>query len=191
MPAPALLTSHEPRGGRFAVEALIRDLTSGMHLYFLQSASRAASTAGIELRYPLLDVRLVEFCLAIPEDQRRRAGVQKSLLRRALGRDYPPEIATRTTKADFSHVVLEAFASLGSSFFEQPELARRGWIDARAVQRMLHRMETLRRQGDEHYGDDVPSLWAVTALELWMRAQAETVRRAPIIGSLTGMPAHG
>lgn len=158
-----------PRGGSFATEAIVRDLTSGMHSYFLQSASRSAASAGVELRYPLLDVRLVEFLLAVPEDQRRRDGVQKSLLRRALARELPDRIATRMTKADFSPVALATFDAAGDEFFSRLQLAERGWVDGQAVAAMYRRMRLRRAEGDPTYGYDVPSLWSVMALELWLR----------------------
>lgn len=46
----------------------------------------------IDRRHPLSDVRLVEFCLAIPEEQYLLGGQSRSLLRRAMATDLPPEI---------------------------------------------------------------------------------------------------
>jgi asparagine synthase (glutamine-hydrolysing) len=166
---PTSAPTRPPRTGSVAIEAIARDLTSGMHTYFLQSASRAAATAGIELRYPLLDVRLVEYLLAVPEDQRRRNGVQKWLLRQALATELPDAVRTRTTKADFSHVALQVFES-AADVFRDLRLEELGWVDGDAVRAMLARMRHLRAHGDESFGDAVPALWAVLALELWVRA---------------------
>ena len=47
---------------------------------------------GVELRSPLLDVRLIEFCLALPEEQYQRDGQPRWLIRRAMADRLPPQI---------------------------------------------------------------------------------------------------
>ena len=113
LPVEAERFPEAPRGGSFAVEDLVRSLTGGLHSFFLDGSARAAAEAGMELRHPLLDVRLTEFVLAIPEEQRRRGPILKYVLRRALKNELPDVVATRTTKGDFAHCVWEALESVG------------------------------------------------------------------------------
>lgn len=47
---------------------------------------------GIDIRHPLVDRRLVEFCLALPEDQFLRDGTPRWLLRRAMARRLPSKV---------------------------------------------------------------------------------------------------
>ncbi|MCX5786313.1 MAG: asparagine synthase-related protein [Elusimicrobia bacterium] len=47
---------------------------------------------GVDSRSPLADVRLAEFCLALPEDQFLRDGEPRSLIRRAMAGRLPPEV---------------------------------------------------------------------------------------------------
>lgn len=54
--------------------------------------SFAHNGTGIERRDPTADRRLVDFCLAIPEDQFLRRGTTKFLLRRAMAGRLPPTI---------------------------------------------------------------------------------------------------
>ena len=49
---------------------------------------------GVDIRDPTGDVRVAEFCLSLPEDQCRRAGVSRWLLRRAMAERLPAEILT-------------------------------------------------------------------------------------------------
>jgi asparagine synthase (glutamine-hydrolysing) len=56
----------------------------------IMAAQRAAT--GVELRLPLADMRLVEFCLAIPDDQFRRGAATRLLARRVLADRLPAEI---------------------------------------------------------------------------------------------------
>jgi len=47
---------------------------------------------GVEVRSPTVDKRIVEFCLAIPEEQYLRNGQNRYLIRRAMDGILPPEI---------------------------------------------------------------------------------------------------
>ena len=67
--------------------------------------SRVAGTAGyerIEMRYPLMDRRLLEFCLAAPAQLKLRDGYTRYLARGALDGILPAAIQWRTTKEPFS-----------------------------------------------------------------------------------------
>jgi len=65
-------------------------LTAGIERY-----NRLAAIAGVEARSPLLDKRVVEFCLAMPWQQKWRDGWSKFALRFVLQRFAPFEIAWR------------------------------------------------------------------------------------------------
>lgn len=57
-----------------------------------------ANTFGIEMRDPTADVRLIEFCLAIPESQYVGGGQFKWLLMRLMKNVLPPEILEIKTR---------------------------------------------------------------------------------------------
>jgi asparagine synthase (glutamine-hydrolysing) len=160
-----------PRGGSFATEDITRQLGSGMHAFFVECAERYAAQAGIELRHPLLDKRLVEFALDIPDDQRKRGRLTKFILRQALGDDLAEPVRQRRSKGDFSHAVAEAIESLGGEhFFDRLQIAEAGWVHGDMV---VDKYRTMRRQyplGSEVYGDHVPALWMISAVELWFRS---------------------
>lgn len=56
----------------------------------LHTGSRAMF--GVETRDPTLDLRLVEFCLSLPEEQQRRDGQARWLIRRAMAHRLPREV---------------------------------------------------------------------------------------------------
>lgn len=58
--------------------------------------------AGVVERDPTADIRLLEFCLAIPEDLFLRNGQMRWLLRQAYGDRLPPEILNARTKGQQS-----------------------------------------------------------------------------------------
>lgn len=57
----------------------------------------ANASAGLEIRDPTNDLRLLEFCLAVPDDQYLRQGQDRWLLRRLMQDVLPPEILDART----------------------------------------------------------------------------------------------
>ena len=57
-----------------------------------------ANTYGLEMRDPTADVRLIEFCLAVPESQYVGDGQFKWLFRRLMKDVLPPEILETKTR---------------------------------------------------------------------------------------------
>jgi asparagine synthase (glutamine-hydrolysing) len=69
----------------------------------LQRKSSALSSGGdIEYPFPLLDKRLLEFCLAAPCSVKVKNGYQRYLIRAGLDKILPPAIQWRTSKGAFS-----------------------------------------------------------------------------------------
>jgi len=60
----------------------------------LERARSRGRTIGIEVRSPLADTRLLEFCLAIPDDQYLRNGTTRWLARRVLADRLPAEVVS-------------------------------------------------------------------------------------------------
>jgi len=59
-----------------------------------------AASFGLELSRPLIDKRVVEFALAIPDELQVKAGRARHLARTALADIYPPELLARTSLND-------------------------------------------------------------------------------------------
>lgn|GEM_PF-588306 len=56
-----------------------------------EALDRAASRAGVELRFPFFDLRLVSLMLAVPASQKLRDGWPRSILRRGMDGILPPK----------------------------------------------------------------------------------------------------
>jgi asparagine synthase (glutamine-hydrolysing) len=59
---------------------------------------RVAAQSSLEARHPLLDVRLVEFCLGLPWHLKTHRGWTKNIMRLAMRPCLPPSVAWRTDK---------------------------------------------------------------------------------------------
>ena len=76
------------------------ELSSGeLAGYGLEAFNQMCGEVGIEARYPYLDSRLVEFCLAVPSAELSRHYQTKLLLRRAMAGILPEKVRLRVGKA--------------------------------------------------------------------------------------------
>ena len=74
-------------------------LATGLYAYAMETTDKATATKSIEARYPFFDRRLMEFCLAIPLEQKFRQGYPRAILRHAMKDILPSEIQWRVSKA--------------------------------------------------------------------------------------------
>ncbi len=166
--APRAAVPDPPTGVPPSTWAIAWDFKRGWTWYFFDMLERDSAEWGLELRHPLVDRRLVEFALALPETQRCRAVMNKIVLRGAV--DLPREVRTRTTKASLGHSLTHTLAALGGRpFFERLLLAEGGWVDAAEVLRGYDYVSRAVIPGDRLAETLLPRLWTLGALELWLQ----------------------
>lgn len=147
-----------------------------------------ALRAGVELREPFHDVRLVELALQLPASLKFDDGVTKVVLRRALADMLPPEIRNRRDKSVYDFALLGELAPYGDRLearLADSAAARHGFIERGAALELLART----RQGG---GGDTASvdLFTLLSLEDWLQAlEADDRRGAAPASSDTGMDA--
>ena len=152
----------------FAQEHIHNTLVSGWLSQGNESGNRLESWFGLEKRHPFMDRRVVEFALALPEAQRWRRDQPKFVLRQAMRGLLPETIRQRLTKADFSHVFVEAFQALGGEcLFDSLTIASMGWVDGAQVREMYHEMTQRYARRDTGYISYVWKLWMILGIELW------------------------
>jgi asparagine synthase (glutamine-hydrolysing) len=155
----------------FAQADIFRTGTSGINVHSDEMEDRSAARAGLEQRYPFYDRRLIEFALAIPEDQRCRGVYEKYVLRNAVRPWVPDRIRARLGKAEFSDPYVRALRTLGGArAFRALRAADLGWIDGACLSRMYAEMERLHAAGSPRYRWLTEPLWAALSIELWLGA---------------------
>jgi hypothetical protein len=143
---------------------------SGDTLHGSEAHERSASLFGLDTRHPFGDRRILEFGLAIPEEQRWRGPLTKFVLRTAAHDWLPQSILERTTYGGASSVVCNTVRDLvASGLWQNSVMARRGWVETGALSRAFNEMSALFGAGDERYDDLANRLWLVCAVELWAR----------------------
>jgi asparagine synthase (glutamine-hydrolysing) len=151
------------RGGVTGLQLL--DVRTYLPGDLLPKADVSSMAHSLELRSPLLDHRVLELGLALPDSLKTRGRTGKVALRRAFESLLPTEVSTRG-KSGFG-------VPLGRWFREDlRELARdtlrneRGWFRDGELQRLLGEHESGR-------ADHGHRLWCLLMLELWVREQVE------------------
>src|SRR5207247_1462338 len=134
-------------------------ITSPYYGLKLEAEERRAARAGLEMRYPLLDSRLVELVLAIPWRGRASHGTRKRLLRTAAADLLPPRTRDRRGKGDWTEPVDRALRRVCES---GAPLANRSGRLARYVHPDgAARLGERYRRGEGDLGLDVWSLGPV------------------------------
>lgn len=95
------------RGYDHGGEQQSRQLILATHQIRSQLSGALRSVHGFEIRDPLCDIRLLEFCFAVPNDQYLRNGITRWLARRVLADQAPPEVVNNPFRGaqapDFLH----------------------------------------------------------------------------------------
>ena len=155
----------------FAQAAHYTSATNGFQTHGIEMEERSGSSFNIELRHPFHDRRLLEFGMALPEEQRSQANQRKLIIRRAM-HDYLPEtVLHRHTKAEFSRVFVRALKLQGGErLFDSLSIADAGWVDEKEIKSMYRKLDQAESQTDDESYDYVWPLWHVFGIELWFNA---------------------
>ncbi|MDR3701281.1 MAG: lasso peptide isopeptide bond-forming cyclase [Candidatus Sulfopaludibacter sp.] len=155
---------------RTARETHCMGLNQALYSYTLEIADKASAAFEIEARYPFFDRRLMEFCVALPAEQKLGNGWNRYIQRRAMSGILPPGIQWRARKGnlspnfylrllDFERERLEEISLRGMA-----ELAP--FIDADAVRAAYTAYRNSHSQGQ---GEGI-QLFATLNLALWLRS---------------------
>ncbi len=134
-----------------------------------ESMHRSADDAGMEVRHPFFDRRMVEFVLTLPDDLRFRNGVTRYILRQAMRDHLPPAVAARRDKGDSTLLIAHAVRLILAGMpIDDLRVADLGWVDGDRVRAACAEVQSAGpdRLPQPHDLD----LWAVIAAEAWLRA---------------------
>jgi asparagine synthase (glutamine-hydrolysing) len=144
-----------------------RGLNSGLLAYVLETADKAASAFSLSPRYPFCDRRLVEFCLALPPNQKLHQGWTRLILRRAMAKILPDEVRWRFGKANlgpnFRLGLLNGHRELLDDIILRDANLIEDYVDIPALRRIYSRYVT------QPTGDDALLVYGAMTLALWLR----------------------
>lgn len=147
-----------------------RLLTDGKLARVLELADHAAATFRLKPRYPFLDRRLMEFCLALPVEYKLRDGRTRWVLREAMAGVLPESVRQREDKADLHAYLVDALTGHGAinglADVDGSELLAR-YVDVDALRRTRRRFEAGRSV------DDALVLARAAVLREWLSSMVE------------------
>jgi len=130
-----------------------------------------ASRYGIDLRFPFLDSRLVEFLLAIPAEQRWWMDRPKRILRRSLAGILPEKVRARKNKVEFSSVLageIEGRMSrLITALLRDSLLEEAGVVDGPVLRNRFADYLAKKKRSENYW-----VIYNFIGMEIWMRAIA-------------------
>ncbi|NET04898.1 MAG: lasso peptide isopeptide bond-forming cyclase [Symploca sp. SIO2B6] len=100
-------------------------LTTGLYPHVMEIADKTTARFSLEGRYPFFDRRVMEFCLALPSNQKFRQGWSRAILRFAMTDILPPEVQWRVSKGrlgyNFDRRLLEVEGKTLKEVINQPQ----------------------------------------------------------------------
>ena len=135
----------------------------------LERYDRVASTYSIEPLHPLLDVRLVEFCLSLPWQLKTKRGWTKMAMRKMLEPLLPAEVVWRKDKHHLGWSVNLLVLKSKKDYFRQLLDDGRGTLDSYIDLKKLDELwDRFNSSGDD---ESASLIWDAIALALWLRRQ--------------------
>ena len=137
-----------------------------MHDVLLRDTDQMSMRHGLEVRVPLLDHRLVEFVMGLPDSRKQPDGVPKRLLVEAMGGDLLPSIAQRRKQGfvlPFDPWMRGELRGFCEHHLGRSGLGGRAIFDPRAIDAVWRSF--LAREGDTWSRP-----WALVALNAWMES---------------------
>lgn len=143
------------------------DISSGSNTIGLETISHTAQGMGLEIRLPFTDKRLVEFCLAIPAQQKLSDGWPRMIVRRGMRDVLPEAIRWRNNKANMS----SNFAG-GLLDFDQAKMKDILFQDSDMLDTYINlpKLQEIYRRFVVHGGvNDGNTLFSIIVLATWLR----------------------
>jgi asparagine synthase (glutamine-hydrolysing) len=164
------LDSYQIRSGSYRLlDVHIKSFEHPILAAGLERYGRVAGTFGVEPSHPLLDRRLVEFCLALPWQLQSQNGWTKFILRRSVKELLPPEVVWRGDKDHlgwvFNRVLLRDRSEEFRQLVHEQRHSLTHYIDMDRWSRAWHDYTV---SGIESRAERV---WCGVALAMWLRQQ--------------------
>ena len=142
-----------------------------MHLDFatfltddiLVKVDRASMSVSLEVRCPLLDIRLVEFAWSLPVSMRVQGRRGKTILRKVLERYVPPKLTERPKKGfavPVSEWIKGPLREWAEELLDETYLRDQGLLIPKAVQRVW-------QQHLSGWQDHDTLLWSLLMFQAW------------------------
>lgn len=143
-------------------------IVQGAHQFAFEYNDRLAAAFSMEPRYPFFDKRLVEFCYAIPNEQKFSNGWDRMMIRRSI-ENLPKEIKWRSRKKFLTPVTTRNLLELELKCIEEIIYAKDHiydkFIDPEDIKRIYSRYKS---KNDDYQQSDANDVWKLITLTKWL-----------------------
>ncbi len=149
--------------------ALLLRAVSGWWQEAWEYNDRISSRAGVEMRHPFQDLRLIRLCLGLPPESLWDGVRTKAVLREALRGRVPEDLRLRAAKPHATALevrLLGAMARRDGTGFRR--LEARGWVDAPVLGAMARRLREGACEGSDRGMEEALVVGKALALESWL-----------------------
>lgn len=134
--ADRIAEKRRPPGMSFGDAAIHEAFNDPFAAHAFEISNRGAAAQRIEERHPFYDLRVIRFCMNIPDEQRWRRGLIKHVLRQAMRGLIPELVRRRTDKAYFDTMFARTLENLDApKRFQRMRLEALRWVDGHAARR--------------------------------------------------------
>jgi asparagine synthase (glutamine-hydrolysing) len=146
-----------------------RSLNQGILAYTLEQMDQYAAMFSLEARHPFMDKRLIEFCVALPAEQKLYQGWGRMVMRRALAGILPEKIQWRGGKTNMSPNFNDGLLNRDRQILDQVMSHKvkhlEKYINLDFLQAAYQRMISA---GNQVSDDDCMAVWQAVSLALWI-----------------------
>ncbi len=166
-----ILNEYFHKKGKSSRDNHYYELSSGLYQSVLEELDKTAAVFNIEFRYPFMDRRLLEFCLALPPEQQLFNGWDRIVMRRAMEGILPPEIQWRRNKtffdANFNLNLLKFGKGELKSMMQMNNNSTGKYIDLNAINGLFDKLKSKSYESVD-MGNEPYLLWKAINLHLWL-----------------------
>ncbi|RUU49681.1 lasso peptide isopeptide bond-forming cyclase, partial [Mesorhizobium sp. M2C.T.Ca.TU.002.02.1.1] len=145
-------------------------LSTGLVPHAFEVLDKAAANFGVEPRYPFWDKPLVEFCLALPGEEKLKDGFGRHVLRRAMQGVLPPAVQWRRDKIDFTANLVKGMLGNHRELLDRLLISDSEriapYVNLPEVNAVYERLLS---QPEQATLPDVQHVWRSVSLSLWLR----------------------
>jgi asparagine synthase (glutamine-hydrolysing) len=142
------------------------ELNSGSIQFETELLDWMSAPFSIEPRHPFYDKRLIEFCLAIPSEQKLSKGWDRVIMRRAMSGILPTEIQWRKDKGDLSFNFIQSLMT-NNDLLDDIILGNIStidkYIDIEEIKKIYNNCKY-----EDIIDEDITQLWYIVSLYLWL-----------------------
>ena len=145
------------------------NITAGLIPFALEVMDKSMAAFGIEPRYVFCDKRLVEFCLALPPEQKLNLGYGRIVMRRAMEETVPSKIRWRKAKTDFTPNFIRGLQCWEKEewekFVDENQVLLQEYIDLATLNSIIQKFTDPQQQATNQ---EARTLWLIISLISWL-----------------------